>query len=177
MPDRVEPDGLPNAAGVPTSTLKTNLWYHLGLVRYLLGDFPRAVEAFRSCSALAANQDMRVAAEYWLYLALTRSGRSAEASVLLDNLPTDSDLLENLDYLHLLQLFAGERTRDSLVGDARAEGGNVASATVLYGVSMHDFLAGGQEDAGRLWREIHAAPAWAAFGAIAAEAELARGQR
>ena len=29
--DQVEPDGLPNAAGIPTSTLHFNIWYHLGL--------------------------------------------------------------------------------------------------------------------------------------------------
>ncbi|MEO1137065.1 MAG: hypothetical protein AAFW68_10745, partial [Pseudomonadota bacterium] len=33
-PDAVEPDGLPNAAGVPTSTLKGNIYYHLGLAHY-----------------------------------------------------------------------------------------------------------------------------------------------
>ncbi|MGI9628406.1 MAG: tetratricopeptide repeat protein, partial [Longimicrobiales bacterium] len=29
--DTVEPDGLPNARGIPTSTLHFNIWYHLGL--------------------------------------------------------------------------------------------------------------------------------------------------
>ncbi|MCL4864394.1 MAG: hypothetical protein KJZ47_00785, partial [Gemmatimonadales bacterium] len=28
-PDEVEPDGLPNARGIPTSTLQSNIWYHL----------------------------------------------------------------------------------------------------------------------------------------------------
>ena len=30
-PDEVEPDGLPNARGIPTSTLQSNIWYHLAL--------------------------------------------------------------------------------------------------------------------------------------------------
>ena len=37
-PDRVEPDGLPNARNVPTSTLQSNIWYHLGLAYYRKGD-------------------------------------------------------------------------------------------------------------------------------------------
>src|SRR5262249_41634016 len=29
-PDQIEPDGLPNARNIPTSTLQSNIWYHLG---------------------------------------------------------------------------------------------------------------------------------------------------
>ena len=38
-PDEVEPDGAPNKAGIPRSTLQSNIWYHLGLAQYLKGDF------------------------------------------------------------------------------------------------------------------------------------------
>ena len=38
-PDEVEPDGAPNARGIPRSTLQSNIWYHLGLAQYLAGDF------------------------------------------------------------------------------------------------------------------------------------------
>ena len=38
-PDEVEPDGQPNARNIPTGTLKTNIYYHLGLAHYLKGDF------------------------------------------------------------------------------------------------------------------------------------------
>ena len=31
QPDEVDPDGLPNALGIPTSTLQFNIWYHLAL--------------------------------------------------------------------------------------------------------------------------------------------------
>ena len=44
-PDEVEPDGQPNARGVPTSTLNSNIWYHLGLAHYLEGDFRNAARA------------------------------------------------------------------------------------------------------------------------------------
>ena len=36
--DQIEPDGLPNAAGIPTSTLQSNIYYHLGLAHYLRDD-------------------------------------------------------------------------------------------------------------------------------------------
>ncbi len=38
-PDEVEPDGQPNERGIPTSTLQSNIHYHLALAHYLKGDF------------------------------------------------------------------------------------------------------------------------------------------
>jgi hypothetical protein len=43
-PDQVEPDGQPNAKNIPTSTLQSNIWYHLGW-RTIEGDFRHAVAA------------------------------------------------------------------------------------------------------------------------------------
>jgi hypothetical protein len=57
-PDEVEPDGLPNAAGIPTSTLHSNIWYHLGLARYLQGDFAAALPALAVASGPAAAADL-----------------------------------------------------------------------------------------------------------------------
>src|SRR4029453_17765574 len=65
-PIEVEPDGLPNPRNVPTSTLQDNIWYHLGLARYLQGDFAGAQSALRTGLGLATNADMRVAHTYWL---------------------------------------------------------------------------------------------------------------
>ena len=54
QPDQVEPDGLPNARNIPTSTLHSNIYYHLALGYYLKGDFSRAAETWtkaRDCGA------------------------------------------------------------------------------------------------------------------------------
>src|SRR6185503_16233627 len=45
-PDQIELDGLPNARNIPTSTLQSNIWYHLGLAHYLKGDFKAALKAY-----------------------------------------------------------------------------------------------------------------------------------
>ena len=81
--DEVEPDGLPNARGVPTSTLKTNVWYHLGLTHYLRGDYQRAASAYRECLRYSTNPDMDVAATHWLYMTLQRLGSADEATAVL----------------------------------------------------------------------------------------------
>ena len=72
-PDEVEPDGLPNARGIPTSTLHFNIWYHLGLAHYAMGDFEAAEAAYRACMEASVHPDSVVATAYWLYLTLRRS--------------------------------------------------------------------------------------------------------
>ena len=75
-PDEVEPDGLPNARNIPTSTLQSNIWYHLGLAFYLKGDFRRALNVYREAEKVSKNADMLVATKHWLYMTLRRLGRT-----------------------------------------------------------------------------------------------------
>ena len=44
--DEMEPDGMPNPRGIPTSSLHSNIWYHLGLAYYLEGKFENSLEAY-----------------------------------------------------------------------------------------------------------------------------------
>lgn len=171
-PDEVEADGLPNLFNRPTSTLKTNLWYHLGLARYLQGEFSRAAEAYRSALALADNPDMAVAAAYWLQLALRRGGRAAEAAGPLAAAPLDGALLESHDYRQLLLLLAGRATEAELLGAHPDD--TLGSATLGYGIGAWHLLEGRPERARAQFEKVAANPGWAAFGVLAAEAELAR---
>ncbi len=77
--DQIEPDGLPNARNIPTSTLQSNIWYHLGLAHYLRGDFEQALRAYRECLAVSKNPDGVVSVSHWLYMTLRRLGRGDEA--------------------------------------------------------------------------------------------------
>ena len=72
QPDEVEPDGQPNARNIPTSTLHSNIWYHLALARYLKGDNMRAVEDWRRTRDVGKNPDNLVSSSNWLYLSLRR---------------------------------------------------------------------------------------------------------
>ncbi|MDA8020911.1 MAG: tetratricopeptide repeat protein [Thermoanaerobaculia bacterium] len=173
--DAVESDGLPNLYNRPTGTLKTNLWYHLGLAHYLRGDFQRSVEAYTACVALADNADMHVAASYWLYMSLRRLGRDADAASVLDAVPLDALLLENDDYQDLLRLFAtGTSVRDADALLARYEPGSVGAVTLSYGVGVWHLLSGRRDAALELFRRVVDGDGWAGFGFIASEAELAR---
>ncbi|MEM8960909.1 MAG: tetratricopeptide repeat protein [Acidobacteriota bacterium] len=169
-PDLREPDGLPNLFNQPTGTLKTNLWYHLGLARYLTGDFVAAGEAFTACAGLADNDDMLVAASYWLYLSLVRQSRADAATSVLARAPLDAPLIENTDYQVLLRVFAGRADDQERTYDASS----VSGATVAYGMGALQLATGQPEQAIQIFEVITNGTSWAAFGHIAAEAELAR---
>ncbi len=176
QPDEIEPDGLPNAQNIPTSTLQSNIWYHLGLVRYLQGDFEAAAVAYRECLDVSENPDMLSATTYWLYLMLRRLGQNEEAAVILEPITADLELIENEDYYRLLRLFQGDGNVEALLQEAFAAEDGVASATLAYGLGSWLRLNGEPERATEVHRRIVESESWAAFGYIAAEAELARGR-
>lgn len=169
--DEVEPDGLPNARNIPTSTLHSNIWYHLGLAHYLRGDFAAALAAYRSCEAVSRNPDMLVATSNWLYLTLRRLGRDAEAARILRPIRADIDIIENLSYHRLLLLYKGELSEAAVLA---AAGDDLNNATVGYGVATWHLVEGRADRAHELYRRILQGPQWAAFGFLGAEADLAR---
>ena len=106
--DEIEPDGLPNARNIPTSTLQSNIWYHLALAHYLKGDFRRALKAYREAEKVSTNPDMLVATTHWLYMTLRRLGRAKEAAETLAAVKDDLDVIESTDYYKLIKLYQGK---------------------------------------------------------------------
>jgi tetratricopeptide (TPR) repeat protein len=170
-PDQVEPDGQPNARGIPTTTLQSNIRYHLALAYYLRGDFARSAEVWQAARDAVNNADNLVSASHWLYLSLRRLGRTADAARVLERITPGLDVIENGSYHSLLLLYKGERSAEDVLKTA---GEGAAGSAVKYGVSAWHFVNGRKTEAERLWRELVALPEWAPFGVIAAEAELAR---
>jgi tetratricopeptide (TPR) repeat protein len=172
-PDEIEPDGAPNAYGIPTSTLQSNIWYHLALAHYLKGDFEAALPAWLEGMMVSNNDDMRVATSDWLYMTYRRLGRDADAAAVLEPIRADLRILENTAYHRRLLMYRGEVSPDSLLAVDTAD--PVQLATYGYGVGNWYFCNGDTAMAATIFRRIREQPNWAAFGFIAAEAELARG--
>jgi tetratricopeptide (TPR) repeat protein len=175
FPDEVEPDGLPNARNTPTGTDRTNIYYHLGLARYLAGRFGEAAAAWRQCLDHSANDDMRVAACYWLYLSLRRAGRDEDAEAVLVPIHRDLDVFENFAYHRLLLVFKGEMTADEAAADPASSpvGPAVDGATLGYGLAAWHAMHGRRGAAAGQYRSVLAGDARAAFGFIAAERDVA----
>ena len=168
--DEVEPDGLPNALGIPVSTLHSNIWYHLGLAYYLSADYERAEQAYAQRAASAANNDMMVSTAHWRYMTLRRLGRDEEAAAVLESINADMEIIENQAYHRLCLFYKGELEE----GDLVEEGSSPANAAVAYGIANWHLAEGDTERGTELLEEIVARDGWAAFGYIAAEADLAR---
>jgi tetratricopeptide (TPR) repeat protein len=172
--DEVEPDGQPNARGIPTSTLHSNIWYHLGLAYYVSGDFARSLRAWREGMKVSTNPDMQVATSHWLYMTLRRLGRDAEAARVLTPISRDMPIIENGNYHRLLLMYKGELSPDQVSGNAGTDG-SLDDITTAYGVGNWHLYNGRRAEAERIFQRIVGVTAqWPSFGYLAAEGELRR---
>lgn len=174
-PDEIEPDGQPNAKNIPTSTLKTNIYYHLGLAHYLSGDFARAADAYRLCMEHSKNADMQVATAHWQYMTLRRLGRHDEAAAVAAAITESMPVIENTSYHRLLLMYKEQVEPAALLTASRTEA--LDAVTIGYGVANWHLYNGRKNEARAILEEItskYAAIQWAGFGYIAAEADLAR---
>ena len=172
-PDAVEPDGLPNARNIPTSTLKSNIRYHLGLTHYLKGDFEKAARFYTEDIAAAANPDMHVASAHWLYMSLRRMGKTKDAEQVLAPITSKMDVIENTAYHRLLLMYKGEIKPTDVLPEQNTP--SLENVTTAYGVANWHLYNGRDDEAHRLFEHIAATRAqWPSFGYLAAEAELAR---
>ena len=169
--DVVEPDGAPNPAGIPVSTLHSNIWYHYGLAYYLKGDLENALRIYEIAIEQSPNDDMRVATTHWLYMTLQLLGREDDAIATLDPIHPDMNVIESTAYHQLCLLYKGEaETGGVLTSGITAAGGDSA----LYGVGNWYFYNDQKEEARATFEKMIAESGWASFGRIAAEADLSR---
>jgi tetratricopeptide (TPR) repeat protein len=170
--DEIEPDGAPNAYNIPTSTLQSNIWYHLALAHYLKHDFEKALPAWEQALRVSTNDDMYVATADWLYMTLRRLGRTLEADRVLIPIRKDMRILENHAYHKRLLMYKRELKPEALLSEQTEDA--VQLATYGYGVANWYLYNGQREKALDLFRKIVAGRNPAAFGYIAAEVELAK---
>ena len=173
-PDMIEPDGLPNATGIPTSSLHTNIWYHYGLVCYLQADYEQARICYEHCLAASTNNDMKVATLDWLYMTLRRLDRDQEATALLQPITAEMRLLENHAYHRRLLMYKGLLKPQDLLAVAEDADAALNFATQGYGVANFHNAEGREREGRDILKKIIAGPYWSAFGHIAAEADLTR---
>ena len=168
--NETEPDGAPNALGIPVSSLHGNIWYHLGLAYYLKQDWPNALRAFTNGYNAARNDDNRVSTTHWRYMILRRMGRADDAREVLEGITTEMNVIENMSYHSLCLFYKGDITLEELAGDNED---NPAGAAVMYGAANWHFYNGDEATARKMLEDLTSTSSWAGFGFIAAEADLA----
>jgi tetratricopeptide (TPR) repeat protein len=172
QPDEIEPDGAPNPAGKPRSTLQFNIWYHLGLAYYLQGNYPKAHDAYVECMKVSNNDDSIAATSDWMWMTLMRMGRKADAAKVLDRITPQMDILENQSYHRRLLMYKGVEKPEALLDTAKAD--DTTIATQGYGVGNYYFVTGDTAKAKQVFEKVTSGGGWNAFGYIAAEADLQR---
>ena len=170
-PNEVEPDGLPNAFNIPTSTLKGNIYYHLGLAYYFESQLKDAMLAFERCIEMSKNNDSYIAAANWLYLIYNQLKMFKKSDKLLMTINNQMNLIENHSYLQILNLY-----KDSIspieIEKKIFEDESLNNITVAFGLGNFYLLKGKTENANKIYNLITKSDQWSSFAYIGAEVML-----
>jgi tetratricopeptide (TPR) repeat protein len=146
------------------------IWYHLGVIQYLRGDFSAAAASFAKAQPIAPDAGELAASTDWLWMSLSRAGRGAEAKAMLDRRPDNQPVVNA--YTRRLQLYRAEIGPDAVLTAADTD--DVQIATLAYGLGNW-YLVRGDKAQARAWFERSVqSGGWPAFGFIVSEAELRR---
>jgi tetratricopeptide (TPR) repeat protein len=170
-PDEVEPDGQPNARGIPTSTLHSNIRYHLALSYFLLGDLPTAGGLWEEDAKLATNLDQRVASTYWWVICAAQLGQMDVALGALAPIRRDWDIIENGSYHRMLLYFRGDIPEDSVLPRRPSA---LEVQTIGNGVAQWHLAMNRRAQAITVMRSVLETGPSASFGFVAVEATAAR---
>jgi len=145
------------------------IWYHLGVIQFLRGDFSDAAASFAKAQPIAPDAGELAGSTDWLWMSLSRAGRGTEAKAMLDRRPEKP--VTNA-YTRRLQLYRGEIGPDAVVTAADTD--DVQVATLAFGVGNWHLLRGDKAQARQWFERSVQSGGWPAFGFIASEAELKR---
>ncbi len=168
--NEMEPDGMPNALGIPISSKHGNIWYHLGLAYYLKNDMPNAFRAYKQCRNATDNDDNIVSSSHWLYMIQRRIGNKRKADSLLISINDSMKIVENQSYYNLCLFYKGLIPIDSLI---MGKDGS-ANDAIKYGIANWYLYNKDKEQAKQQLVEILDGSSWNSFGYIAAEHDYLR---
>ncbi len=146
------------------------IWYHLGVIQYLRGDFAAAAGSFAKAQPIAPDAGELAGSTDWLWMSLSRAGRGADAKAMLDRRP-DNKPVDNA-YTRRLRLYRGEIGPDDVVTAADTD--EVQIATLAYGLGNWYLIRGDKAQARKWFERSIQSGGWPAFGFIASEVELRR---
>jgi tetratricopeptide (TPR) repeat protein len=159
--------------GYALDSTNYGILYHLGIVRMARGEFDRAADMFARALVRPPNAGELGGSTDWLWMALSRAGRKAEAQAHLDRRP---DSLPNTNaYAQRLKLYRGQIGPDAVI--TPADTSKLQISTLSYGVGTW-YLVRGDSAKAREWFERSVkAGGWPGFGYILSEIELRRLRR
>jgi tetratricopeptide (TPR) repeat protein len=176
LADLTRAAALAKAAGAkaPQISDEYGIHYHLGLAHYLQGHYAPAADAWRDCERVSKTDEERVGCLAWMYPALRRAGRAAEADQVLARVTPDMKVTESAAYLDRLLLFKGAMSEEQAA--RRMAEAPLQASTAGYGIGLWHLLNDRPAQAREYFEKATATDATYAFGHIAASVELTRMQ-
>jgi tetratricopeptide (TPR) repeat protein len=159
--------------GLALDSANYGILYHLGIVRFLRGEFYQAADAFARAQKRAPDPAELAGSTDWLWMSLARAGQQREAKAMLDRRP--DTIPANNAYSRRLQLYRGEILPSAVV--TPADTGDVNIATLNYGLGNWYLVRGDTAKAREAFERSVASGGWPAFGFIVSEIELRRLRR
>ena len=148
------------------------IWYHLGVLKFLLGDFNGAAAAFARGQPRAPDAGELAGSTDWLWMSLERAGRDKEAVAMLarhaDSLQTEP----NYAYTKRLKMYRGQTAATALF--TPADTADVQVATLSFGLGNWYLVKGDTAKAKLAFARAIQSGGWPGFGFIVSEAELKR---
>ena len=149
------------------------IWYHLGIVQFVRGEFAAAAESFTKAQPIAPDPGELAGSTDWLWMSLSRAGRGADAKAMLDRKPESRLAPVTNAYSRRLQLYRGEIGPDAVLTPADTD--EVQIATLAFGLGNWYLVRGDKAKARESFeRSVQASGGWPGFGFILSEVELRR---
>jgi tetratricopeptide (TPR) repeat protein len=145
------------------------IWYHLGVLQFLRGEFTDAAASFAKAQPIAPDPGELAGSTDWLWMSLSRAGRGAEAKAMLDRRPEKP--VDNA-YTRRLRLYRGEIGPEAVITAADTD--EVQVATLAYGVGNWYLVRGDKAQARKYFERSVQSGGWPGFGFIVSEVELKR---
>jgi tetratricopeptide (TPR) repeat protein len=153
-----------------------DVWYHLGLSNYLLGEYEKAIDAYKVCYSLSKTDDKLIPVSDWYYMTLMRLGRREEAAKLLEPIHEGMDCKENIAYYNRLKIYKGISPPEELRTPETREDA-IQWVTFTYGLSNFYAFLGDTKKADELRDKIISEDKFGlyyAFGCLAAMVDRGR---
>ena len=146
----------------------------LGITDYLRGSYGAAGRELEAALEQAQDADELSAIALWLFFALRRGGREAEAASVVRAIRPDLPVVRRRAEHRLLLFLQGTVSLDSLRRAVANAPGSEEELLDLYGLGFVLLETGQAADAKAVFEQIRSTGNWATIPYLAAEAELAR---
>ncbi|MBC7843790.1 MAG: hypothetical protein H7099_15830 [Gemmatimonadaceae bacterium] len=158
--------------GFALDSTNYGILFHYGVLKFIDADFSGAADMFARAQPLAPDGGERAGSTDWLWMSLSRAGKTTEADAMLARRPDSLPAPPGYAYVQRLKLYRGELTPVTLFGPADTAG--VQVATLSYGLGNWYMVRGDTVKAKAAFERAVATGGWPGFGFNVAEAELRR---